>query len=73
MPAFSRSTCAAAALAAALILIPTTLVGQEGLEAQEAQCTAEVSPASVRAGADAVSVMATLSDDVGAVIGVWHP
>lgn len=70
MQAFSRSTCAAAALAAALILIPTTLVGQEG---PEAQCTAEVSPAPVRAGADAVSVMATLSEDVGAVIGIWHP
>jgi hypothetical protein len=70
MQALTRSICCATALAAALILMPTTLVGQEIPELPQQQCTAELSPAAVPAGSDAVRIMATLSEDVGAVTGV---
>lgn len=70
MEAFNRTACFAAALGAALVVMPTTLAGQEPPEPQQRPCRAEISPAAVHAGSDAVRVMATLSEDVGSVTGV---
>ena len=69
MRPFNPGARAVTAFAVALYAVPAGLAGQEAPRPRQ-PCTAEISPAALPAGSDAVRVMASLSEDVGVVRGV---
>ena len=66
-----RSLAASAALALSIALVPGALNAQEA--AEQAECTAEVSPAQVQAGQKAVQVTAALSSPIGSGVALEAP
>lgn len=66
MESFARTTFAALAVAAVAFAPSHVNAQEDALELQQ-ECTAQVSPAQVEAGAAAVMVSVTLSEDIGAV------
>jgi len=68
MQILTLSTGTALTLAAAVALMPSNLNAQD--ITPEVQCTAEVSPAQIEAGSEAVEVTVTFSEDIGHVTGV---
>lgn len=69
MKTLTRSTGTMLTLAAAVALIPLDANAQER-DTLDQECTAEVSPAQVEAGSEAVRVTVTLSEDIGTVTGL---
>ncbi len=73
MQTLSRSLAGLAALACVFALGISPVSAQEPEAEAAPQCTAEVAPAQIEAGAPAVQLTVALSEDVGEVTGVEAP
>jgi len=69
MQTLIRTTGAVLTLAAAVALMPSNANAQEPA-VSDLDCTARVSPAQIKAGAEAVRVTVTFSEAIGRVTGV---
>lgn len=69
MQTFARTTGTVLTLAAAVALMPSNADAQEPV-AEDMECTAQVSPAEIEAGSEAVRVAVTFSEDIGHVTDV---
>ena len=67
MQTLTLTSGAVLTLAAAVALMPSNANAQD---IPDLECTAEISPAQVEAGAEAVRVSVTFSEDIGDVTGV---
>ena len=63
----------AGALALTIAFAPQALGAQEQQQEMERQCTAEVAPEAIQAGAPAVRLIAALSQTIGPVSGLEAP
>jgi hypothetical protein len=68
MQTLTLSTGTVLTLAAAVALMPSNANAQDIVP--EMECTAQVSPAQIEAGSEAVQVTVTFSEDIGHVTGV---
>lgn len=71
MQMLTRTTGTMLTLAAAVALIPLNANAQvQEQDTSDQECTAQISPAQVEAGSEAVRVTVTLSEDIGSVTGL---